>query len=95
MVVEVLNASGQSGLARQVTRLLRERGLDVIYFGNASVKEDSTLVLVRRGDASQGSQVARALGSGLVRARPDTVPRVDVTVLLGLDYRLPPGAPPL
>lgn len=95
VVVEVLNASGRAGLARQVTRLLRQRGLDVIYFGNASNRQDSTLVLVRRGELSQGSRVARALGGGVLRARPDSLPRVDVTVLLGADYRLPAGAPPL
>lgn len=95
VVVEVLNASGRPGLARQVTRLLRQRGLDVIYFGNAPGRQDSTLVLVRRGPLSQGSRVARVLGRGGVVARPDSLPRVDVTVLLGADYTLPPGAPPL
>ena len=95
VVVEVLNASGRPGLARQVTRLLRRQGIDVIYFGNAPERLDSTAVLVRRGELSQGHRVARELGLGRVRAEPDTLLRVDVSVLLGSDYRLPPGAPPI
>ena len=95
VVVEVLNASGRPGLARQVTRLLRQRGVDVIYFGTAAAPSETTLVLVRRGELARGHQALRALGRGLVRSAPDTLLRVDATVLLGRDYRLPAGLPPL
>lgn len=94
VTAEVLNGSGRPGLARQVTRLLRQRDVDVIYFGTASAETDSTRILVRRGDLVRGHQAARALGQGLVSAAPDTLLRVDVTILLGRDYRPPAGAPP-
>ncbi|MGH7580231.1 MAG: LytR C-terminal domain-containing protein, partial [Gemmatimonadales bacterium] len=35
MTVEVLNGSRRSGAARAATRMLRRRGLDVVFFGNA------------------------------------------------------------
>lgn len=95
VVVEVLNGSGRTGLARQVTRRLRTRSLDVIYFGNAAGPSDSTLVLVRRGPLAQGHEAARALGQGVVRLEPDSLRRVDVTILLGRDYSAPAGGPPL
>lgn len=95
IVVEVLNGSGQTGLARRVTRLLRERGVDVIYFGTAVRLADSTRVLVRRGEPARGHEVARALGAGVVRVEPDTLLRVDVTVVLGRDFRMPRGSPPI
>jgi hypothetical protein len=76
VVVEVLNASGRDGLARRVTRELRSRGLDVVSFGNQP-GIDSTLVLLRR-----------ALGQGIVRTELDTLRRVDVTVVLGTDFRM-------
>ena len=95
IVVEVLNGSGETGLARRVTRLLRQRGVDVIYFGTAPGPADTTLVLVRRGGLARGHEVVRALGMGVVRAAADTLLRVDVTVVLGRDYRPPPGSPPL
>ena len=95
LVVEVLNGTDRSGLARQVTHLLRDRGVDVIYFGTADPKVDSTIVLVRRGDLSRGREVARLLGVDRVASRPDPKPRVDVTVIVGPDFRFPKGWLPL
>lgn len=86
IVVEVLNGNGRQGLARTVTRELRQQGLDVVYFGSTE-KADSTLVLVRRGDPGSGSVVAKALGMGKVRTEVDTLRRVDVSVILGSDYQ--------
>jgi hypothetical protein len=86
IVVEVLNGNGRQGLARTVTRELRQQGLDVVYFGSTE-KADSTLVLVRRGDPGSGAVVARALGMGTVRTETDTLRRVDVSVILGGDYQ--------
>lgn len=88
IVVEVLNGNGRQGLARTVTRQLRQQGLDVVFFGSTD-KIDSTQVVVRRGDAGTGSVVAKALGSGLVKVERDTLRRVDVSVILGADYQPP------
>lgn len=87
VVVEVLNATATTGLARGATRRLRDAGLDVVYFGSDSTESlDSTEVLVRRGDAAAGDRVRRALGIGRVRPAPDPARLVDVTVRLGADY---------
>lgn len=93
VTVEVLNASGRPGLARQGTLTLRDAGLDVVAFGTADTSVDSTQVLVRRGDRGAGDRVARALGAGRVRVAPDSLPRVDVTVLLGRDWRATSARP--
>jgi calcineurin-like phosphoesterase len=87
VVVEVLNASGRDGLARRVTRELRSRGLDVVSFGNEP-GTDSTLVILRRGDGGAADAVRGALGQGIVRAELDSLRRVDVTVVLGTDFRM-------
>jgi hypothetical protein len=94
IVAEVRNGTNRPGLARQVTKLLRQRGVDVIYFGTAPAA-DSTAILVRRGDPANGREVARLLGVGPVKVVPDTLLRVDLTVLLGADYRLPKDQGPL
>jgi calcineurin-like phosphoesterase len=96
ILVEVLNASGRQGLARQATRLLRRRGLDVIYFGNAetTVRVDSTRVFSRRGEPGRAHRVAQALGGGQVVVAPDSLRRVDVTVLLGADFQVKEGLHP-
>ncbi len=88
ITVEVLNASGRAGLARGATRLLRRRGLDVVFFGNADDAADSTRILVRRGDPGTGRDVRDALGMGRVTIVPDTLRRVDVSVILGRDFRI-------
>jgi hypothetical protein len=85
--VEVLNASGRSGLARAVTGQLRDAGFDVVFFGNASgFDPDSSLVLDRTGDDAVARAVARRLGIGIIRTARDTSLYLDATVVLGRDY---------
>lgn len=84
--VEVLNGTQRVGLARVATRALREGGLDVVFFGTGPAA-DSTRIYVRRGDPGQGRDVQEVLGVGRVVVLPDTLRRVDVSVLLGSDWR--------
>jgi hypothetical protein len=87
ITVEVLNGTPRAGAARAATRMLRRRGLDVVFYGNADAAVESTRVLVRRGDSAGAREVRQALGAGRVGVEPDSLRRVDVTVLLGLDFR--------
>jgi len=67
----------------------------VVFFGNAETKEDSTRVIIRRGVAQgPAERVANALGGGKIERELDTLRRVDVTVILGDDYRPPPELHP-
>lgn len=88
IVVEVLNGTSRSGLARTATRLIRQQGLDVVFFGSAdsASRTDSTRVIVRRGGRGPAEVVARALGMGVVEVKLDSLRRVDVTIILGSDY---------
>jgi hypothetical protein len=92
IVVEVLNASGRPGLARAGTRALRRAGIDVVSFGNAAARPeerplDSTRILIRRGSATAGERIRRALGTGKVVVQPDSTRLLDASVLLGADFR--------
>lgn len=87
VTVEVLNGTRRAGVARAATRMLRRQGLDVVYFGNADETVDSTKVIVRRGDPGRGRDVRLALGAGRIVVEPDTLRRVDVSVILGPDFR--------
>ncbi len=93
-MVEVLNGTARQGLARVATRALRSEGLDVVYFGNADSLIDSTRVIVRRGNRSAANRVARLLQVRRVISEIDTLRRVDVTVILGKDYRPEPQLHP-
>ncbi|MGH7702009.1 MAG: LytR C-terminal domain-containing protein [Gemmatimonadales bacterium] len=90
----MLNGTGRQGLARVGTRLLRREGLDVVYFGNADQPTESTRVLLRRGERSAAERVVSILGAGQVLWQPDTLLRLDVTVILGEDFRPPPEVHP-
>jgi hypothetical protein len=89
--VEVLNATRTPGLARTGKDLLRDRGYDVVNTGNAQgFSADSSLVLDRVGNVEQARQVAAALGIGRVESRRDPNLVLEVTVVLGSDWRAPP-----
>jgi hypothetical protein len=87
VTIEVLNGTRRPGVARAATRILRRQGLDVVFFGNTEERADSTRVIVRRGDPALGRDVRQALGVGRILAEPDTLRRVDVTVVVGQDFR--------
>jgi hypothetical protein len=87
VTVEVLNATGRQGIARTATRILRGRGLDVVFVGNADSLLDSTRVVARRGDPQRATYVAEVLGAGDAEVETDTFRRVDVSVILGNDFR--------
>ncbi len=87
VTIEVLNGTRRQGVARTATRMLRGRGLDVVFLGNADSAETLTRVIVRRGNPDRAQYVADVLGAGKVVVEPDTFRRVDVSVILGEDFR--------
>jgi hypothetical protein len=90
--VEVLNAGGREDMARLATDHLRDRGFDVVYFGNREpFGQDSTIVLDRALRPEAAAAVARALGTDWVESQPDTTLYLDVTVHLGRGWT--PDAP--
>lgn len=86
--VEVLNAGGESGMARLATDLLRDQGFDVVYFGNApAFGKDSTVVLDRSGRLEAAQAVGDVLEANLILSEPDSNLYLDVTVLLGKEWK--------
>lgn len=87
--VEVLNATQTKGLARRATLYLRERGFDVVGSGNVTEQRATTIVYDRSSHPEWARLVARAMNAP-VAARPDSSRYLDVTVLIGADWRPPP-----
>ena len=87
--VEVLNATTTKGLARKATTYLRDRGFDVVLIGTSKDQRDKTLVLDRSHHADWAGLVAAAFGA-VVQEKPDSLCYLDVTVLVGSDWRPPP-----
>ncbi|MEL7374177.1 MAG: LytR C-terminal domain-containing protein [Pseudomonadota bacterium] len=86
--VEVWNAIGVDGLARETTAFLRSRGFDVVEVGNAEQRDES-IVQVRAGTEAYAERVAAALGLSDERVEA-TGPLADydpdVAVYIGADY---------
>lgn len=88
--VEVLNGGGHSGVAREATSVLRDLGLDVVYYGNAETfSPDPSVVMDRVGRLEDARKVADALGIRAVLSEPDSNLYVDLTVRLGPEWLLP------
>lgn len=86
ITVEVLNASGVDGLARVATMHLRERGIDVVFYGTASIDTlRVTRILARQGDAAAAERVRDALEIGEIADEPDARLLLAVSVYLGRD----------
>ena len=90
--VQVLNTTTTRGLARRATRVLRDRGFDVVELGTTSPTLDTTLVLDRSGHPAWASAIAEILPPARTLARPDSSRYLDVTVLIGSTWR-PPAEP--
>ncbi|MBI4423755.1 MAG: LytR C-terminal domain-containing protein [Elusimicrobia bacterium] len=87
--VEVLNASGESGIALQATKVLRWLRVDVMDFGNAPTAVDETRFIDRLGRPQDARRVAALLGCPdaefWTRLEPDAA--APVAAVLGRDFR--------
>ena len=87
--VEVLNGTRTKGLARRATIYLRDRGFDVVGSGTETQPRATTVVYDRSSHPEWARLVGRAINAPVVN-RPDSSRYLDVTVILGADWRPPP-----
>ncbi|MEO8910884.1 MAG: LytR C-terminal domain-containing protein [Gemmatimonadaceae bacterium] len=86
--VEVLNGTRTKGLARRATLFLRDLGFDVVGSGTNAAQRTQTVVYDRSGHPDWAARVGRAMGSPVIE-QPDSSRYLDVTVILGVDWRTP------
>ncbi len=85
--VEIYNASGYTGLAKKLTWYLRDNGVDVIYYGNASDRLDRTVIVDRVDSTMKYARIMQKfLGGGVVRYEPDADRLTTITILIGKDF---------
>lgn len=91
--VEVLNGTNVRGLARRASLYLRDLGFDVVrYDQDSTTGRTTTLVLDRTSHPDWARLLSDALEGSRVEAQLDTSRYVDITVLLGSDWRPPAKA---
>jgi len=86
--VNVFNACGKDGLAKQVKEYLVQRGFDVVEVANYHMTIDSSMVIDRIGDASSNQKVAYAMGitPSCITTDIDSSQFVRSTIVIGKDY---------
>ena len=91
--IEVLNGCGVPYLAAKTTDYLRSKNFDVVFSGNAKNQQyQHTLILQRNEKIESLKKIADSFGvelddSNHVIIVPDESLCLDVTVILGADYR--------
>jgi hypothetical protein len=95
--VEVLNGCGEAGLASRVSDFLRTNRIDVVRAENADHFAYTQTLLIQRNENVEALQkVAATLGFNPedkrhVLIQPDAASDVDLTLIIGQDYRtIPP-----
>ena len=88
VVVEIFNASGETGAANKLRRGFLKNNYDVIKIGDYSKnsKYKKTVVIDRLGQPDKAKIVAAAMGSKIVLTKIDETRGVDVTVIIGQDW---------
>ncbi len=92
ITVEVLNGTDTRGLARSAARYLRDAGFDVVYYGSAAERRDTTVVRDRRGHADWAVLARDVMQPASLEVSPDSTRLVDLTVVIGALWR-PPADP--
>ena len=86
--VNIFNACGKDGLAKQVKEHLVQRGFDVKFIDNYGEYLDNSIVIDRMGDNSSSTKVAYAMGidQSCVTTDIDSSQLVRATIIIGKDY---------
>jgi len=88
VIVRVLNASGTRGYARRATIELRDRGFDVVeYDTERGAPRSGTLIVSHTGHRDWAERLQRAVGTGEIEVRPDSLRYVDLTIYVGRDWK--------
>ena len=86
--VEVLNGTSIPGLAERTAELLRRKGFNVIEYENTNREVPSTVILDRTNPNLENARfVLRALRQGKISFEPHPLQLLEVTVVLGNDFK--------
>jgi len=87
IAIEVLNGTSRSGLASSVAEKLKKEGYNVTKIGNYKTTTNISTSIINRRDGEYAKQVKEFLGVGKVKTEKEEASKVDVTVILGNDYK--------
>lgn len=86
--LNVLNASGEPGIADKTRNHLRQLGFDVVEIGNYEKLIDSTIIIDRLGDRLSSYKLSKAIGldEKKIETVIDSSLYLRATLVLGKDF---------
>lgn len=85
--IEILNGSGEKGIAKKVARALRVRGVDVFRVDNADRFDYGETILIARRKSTDLAEFGESLGCKNVVEQLQEESLVDATLIIGDDIR--------
>jgi hypothetical protein len=84
--IEVLNGTGETGLAMETAMKLRTMGIDVLIVGDAQRYDfDESILIDRKGNPDLMKRLSRSIGCRRVLKQIQSKPLVDATLIVGRD----------
>ena len=84
--VEILNGSGDSNLLTKATKALKNEGYNVYKTGKTSTTQVTTIINKANLSEETTSNLKSTLGTGVISSS-SRASKVDVTIILGKDYK--------
>ena len=84
--IEILNGTGEKGLARKVALALIKKKIDVLHVDNAESFDYEKSVLIARSENPEVGTLGRLIGCQVVEQLKDET-MVDATFIIGEDFR--------
>lgn len=84
--VEILNGSGDKSLLTKATNALKKEGYNVYKTGKTSTTQVTTIINKSKLSDSITTNLKSTLGTGVI-ASSSTESKVDVTIIIGKDYK--------
>jgi hypothetical protein len=86
--LNVINASGQQGIAKKTMNYYRERGFDVVEISTADTLSNISYVIDHLSDTISARNVAYAIGlsDSTIKHEYDTTLYLRASVVIGTDY---------
>ena len=85
--IEILNGSGDSTLLTKATEKLKEEGYTVYKTGTTSSTSKTTIVNKNNVESTTMSDIKDLLNTGVISNSSTSSDTVDVTIILGRDYK--------
>ena len=85
--IEVLNGTGDKVLLTEATKKLKEKGYNIYKTGSTSVTSKTTIVNQSDVDGDLVSELKNNLGIGTISKSKGKSSQVDITIILGKDYK--------